>query len=419
MDDDASVRHEPSAGREAGLQTEPAVGQTAPAPDPLSAADRSAERTPRAGAVVVIVVFALLLLWPAALALAGRAGTDGDFIYHSEMRNAFVAPPPSSGALATGGWERDLERQIADGFPLRRRLIEGYDVAKYLWLGDVASSHVVRGGDGWLFYGDEERSYLDGSYHPTDAELERLAGVYQARADWCARRGIAYVFAFVPNKSTVYTRFLPDSVRVATPTAAERLLPLIAARGVRVVDTRRPLLAAAEHGEVYSKGETHWNDAGAYVAYREIVAALRGARVRDTIAPASLRPRIALEDGDLDRLAGITSAVHDEVVVYDFPRRAHEVAAPGYRGDPIQGAFIRAAFETGDPRLPKGMLFGDSFTLALRPFLAEDFSRLVVMQHSIPNALQFDRTAIEAEKPGVVIQELIERALVYSDRFQR
>jgi hypothetical protein len=64
------------------------------------------------------------------------------------------------------------------------------------------------------------------------------------------------------------------------------------------------------------------------------------------------------------------------------------------------------------------MLFGDSFTLALRPFLAEDFGRFVVMQHSIPNALQFDRTAIDAEKPAVVIQELIERALVYSDRFE-
>ena len=373
---------------------------------------------PRTGAVVTIVVFALLLLWPAALALAGRAGADTDFIYHSEMRNAFVAPPPSSGALATGGWERDLERQVADGFPLRRRLIESYDVAKYLWLGDVASSHVLRGGDGWLFYADEERSYLDGTYAPTDAQLERVADVYKARAEWCAKRGIAYVFLFVPNKSTVYTQFLPAGVRVAAPTAAERLVPLITARGVRVVDARGPLFAAAKRGEVYSKGETHWNDAGAYAGYRDAVAALRGAHVRDKIAPASLKPRIALEDGDLDRLAGVTSVVHNEVVVYDFPRRAHEVAAPEYRADPIQGAFIRAAFETGDSRLPRGMLFGDSFTLALRPFLAEDFSRLVVMQHSIPNALQFDRAAIEAEKPAVVIQELIERALVYSDRFQ-
>jgi alginate O-acetyltransferase complex protein AlgJ len=370
------------------------------------------------GDLVAIAVFALLLLAPAALALTGLGGADRDFIYHSEMREPFVAPPVSRGALATGGWERDLERQIADRFPLRRRLIEAYDVMKYLWLGDVASTHVIRGADGWLFYDDEERDYDDGTYDPTDAQLARLAAVYEARARWCAQRGIAYVFALVPNKSTVYANYLPSSVRHVTPSAGERLIPLVRARGVRAIDLRTALVQAAAHGEVYSKGETHWNDAGAYVGYREIVRELRGAGVRDTIAPASLKPRVDLVDGDLDRLAGITSAVHNGVIVYDFPRRAREAPPPAYPNDPIRSAFIPAAYTLADRRLPKAVVFGDSFSIALRGFLAEDFGRTVILQHSIPNALQFDRAAVEAEKPAVVIQELVERALVYSDRFQ-
>ena len=89
-----------------------------------------------------------------------------------------------------------------------------------------------------------------------------------------------------------------------------------------------------------------------------------------------------------------------------------------YSADPIAGAFIPAAYSNGDPRLPKAVVFGDSFSIALRGFLAEDFSRTVILQHSIPNALQFDRAAVEAEKPSVVIQELVERALVFSDRFE-
>jgi hypothetical protein len=276
---------------------------------------------------------------------------------------------------------------------------------------------VIRGRDGWLFYADDEREYEDGTYHAGDAQLARLADLYKARAGWCTRHGITYVIAFVPKKSSIYSRYLPPSVKYVTPSPGERLITLLRARGVRVAGVRAAVRAAAADGEVYSKGETHWNDAGAYAAYRAIVGELRAAGVHDTIAPGSLKRRIALEDGDLDRLAGITTAVKNEVVVYDFPRRAHAMAPPAYPRDAMQGAFIDAAYTTGEPEMPRAMLFGDSFTIALRGFLAEDFSRTVVMQHSIPNALQFDRRAIEAEKPAVVIQELVERALVYSDRF--
>jgi hypothetical protein len=45
------------------------------------------------GNVVVTVLFALLLFAPAALAIAGRAGVDADFIYHHEMRYPFSATP--------------------------------------------------------------------------------------------------------------------------------------------------------------------------------------------------------------------------------------------------------------------------------------------------------------------------------------
>jgi hypothetical protein len=379
----------------------------------------AAPQSVRPGNAIVVALFALVLLAPAVLALAGRAGVDADFIYHHEMRYPFVAPAVSAGALATGGWQRDVERQIADGFPLRRHLIEDYDLAKYAWLHDVASSHVVGGTDGWLFYGDEERSYDDGTYRPSDAALATLADVYKARAQWCARRGIVYVFALVPNKSTVYARFLPATIAHVTPTAGERLIPLVRARGVRAIDLRSALIRASAQGEVYSKGETHWNDAGAYVAYREIVGALRDAGIRDTISPDSIARRISLEDGDLDRLAGISSSVPNQVVVLDFPHRAHEVAPPVYPADPIADQFQRAAYAVDDPRLPKGaVVFGDSFSVVLRRFLAEDFRRTVVLQHEITHGVQFDRAAIEAEKPTVVIQELIERSLVYSARFE-
>ena len=205
-----------------------------------------------------------------------------------------------------------------------------------------------------------------------------------------------------------------------TPPAGERLILLVRARGVRALDLRGPLIAASAHGEVFSKGETHWNDAGAYIAYRAIVAAVRDAAVHDTIDPAAIRQHVALSaDSDLVRLAGIASFLPDRIVVDDFPRRARLVAPPAYAADPLAPHFQHFAFAVDDPRLADGLvLFGDSFSVALRGFLAEDFRRTVVLQHEITDGVQFDRAAIEAEKPTVVVDELIERSLVYSDRFE-
>jgi hypothetical protein len=374
--------------------------------------------SPPAASAITIAVFAALLLWPAALALAGRAGADADFIYHSEMRRPFVAPPVTSGALATGGWERDAEREIADAFPLRRTLIEAYDGAKFRWLDDVASVHVTRGSGGWMFFADEERAYDDGTFAPSDAELERIAGLYAGRARWCQARGTAYVFLIVPNKSTVYARFLPAWAKHVEPNAAERLVPLLRARGVRVLYPRDALRDASYRGDVYQRDDTHWNDAGAYTAYREVLAALGPAIGHDAIDPRTIRAHDEPAVGDLDRFAGIGAWHRSTTVRYDFPERAHAAAPPDYPGDATAAEYQRTADAVDDPSARGAvMLFGDSFSIALRRFVAEDFHRTVVMQHEITSVHHFDRAAVAAEKPAVVIQELVERALMNADRF--
>jgi alginate O-acetyltransferase complex protein AlgJ len=371
------------------------------------------------GDLVIVVLFAVLLLVPAALAVTGHAGFDVDFLLNTEQRKPFVAPPVTSGALATGGWQRDAEREIADAFPLRRQLITGYDYAKYVWLGDVGSTSVIRGRDGWLFYGAEERDYLEGK--PTDADLAHAAAVYAERSAWCARRGIPYVFVLVPNKSTIYPQYLPQEIRRPTATAVDRLLPLLRARGVHVVDTRQALLDASRHGEVYTRGDTHWNDAGAYAAYRVVVAALQRAHVpiHDKIAPSSIVARQRADSGDLLRLAGVANAMTNQWLDYDFPHRAHEITALSYPNDPDAAAFGYYTSAVDDPSRPKIVAFGDSFLAGLRPFLAEDARRFVALDHHSVQGPQFDRAAVAAERPNVVIQELVERSLVFAGTFSR
>ncbi|HEY4442287.1 MAG TPA: hypothetical protein VGN14_17635, partial [Candidatus Elarobacter sp.] len=139
---------------------------------------------------IVAAAFLAMLFLPAALAAGGFARPDAQFLLHTEERLPFVAPAVSSGALATGGYERDLERQVADAFPLRSQLIAAYGRFVYR-LGGTTTRAVIRGREGWLFYGNEERGYVTGSGPPSDADLVRIADLYAARVRWCAQRRIA------------------------------------------------------------------------------------------------------------------------------------------------------------------------------------------------------------------------------------
>jgi alginate O-acetyltransferase complex protein AlgJ len=373
-------------------------------------------RARTAGNLVVIAVFIAMLLVPAVLAVTGHMRADTEFIVQTEGRFPFYAPRISSGALATAGYERDLERQIADTFPLRTKLIEAYAWPRFVWLGETTSKYVVRAPDGWLFYRhDDERTYVTREWNPTDAELQHIAGIYADRARWCAQRGIHYVFYIAPNKTTIYAEKAPAWYRPVAPTPLDRLLPMLRARGVATVDLRPPLEEAAKHGDVYSRGDTHWNGEGAYVAYRAILPLLRSAGVRDMVMPTGRHVERA--HGDLLSLSGVPG-VENDVIVVDYPHRAADGSAPEYAQDVAKDDFTLARLMTvADPHLPKAVMFGDSFSGPMLPFFAEDFRRTILFQQHLANTPHFDRHIVEVEHPDVVIQELVERGLVFGAQF--
>ncbi len=56
-------------------------------------------------------------------------------------------------------------------------------------------------------------------------------------------------------------------------------------------------------------------------------------------------------------------------------------------------------------------MFGDSFGVLLRPLVSESFRRVL---HVYYGTQPFNEHVVAAERPRVVIQELVQRALVES-----
>lgn len=186
----------------------------------------------------------------------------------------------------------------------------------------------------------------------------------------------------------------------------------LAAEGVPVLDSSAEVLKLKKSGQdVFLRTDTHWNGLGAYAGYRAMAQ-----RLHEWFPPIqpmgfeSLRKGYGHGDGgDLARMLALPDVIHEAANIWvgvALPRARRvdpDMTVPA--GIPPHS--IPFVLETRDEALPRGVVLGDSFTLAIAPLLGEHFSRMLYYgRHEI------DPEVIERERPDVVIDAWVERFLL-------
>jgi hypothetical protein len=305
-----------------------------------------------------------------------------------------------------------LEAYYDDRMGLRDDLIRAWAWLHIEGLGVSPSTRLLVGRDGWLFFGHENAvAQYRGTARFDPAALERWVRVLEERHEWLAERGIEYLLVLVPNKHRVYAQYMPGRVtRVAVSSQLDQLVArLEQTQSVPFLDLRPVLEAAAQDARVYHKTDTHWNDLGAYAAYRAILERLgeRSASLGEQ-EPVAVRPLTRTRPGlGLARIVGLSLAYPEES--FDLVVEKPLARVPSSRRATWQDRVNRQlpfALGTGDADLPTALMFRDSFADALVPYLSESFSRIVYVWER-----DVDPRIVEAEHPEIVIQEIAERFL--------
>jgi hypothetical protein len=310
-----------------------------------------------------------------------------------------------------------FDAYFGDRFGFRSKLVQLCNCYRVLGLGLSTCPYVVLGKHGWLFV-DSDASIDDhaGKSPFSDEELEAWRRIVEERRDWLAQRGIASLLVVAPNKESIYPEFVPDDRGPAGRTRLDQLLAYLQSRSdAAVLDLRPALLAAkaSENGNIYQRRDTHWNDRGAFAASRAICDALRPSspnlpraeRSQYEAKECSYPPDSA--GPDLVGMLGLGSWLTERYAKLEprGPRRAW-LAPLQLRPDQLQLKATRATtYEVADSTLPRLVVFGDSFTWTLAPFLAEHFQRSVFICHQ----WSLDRALVEEEQPQVVVFEVCER----------
>jgi alginate O-acetyltransferase complex protein AlgJ len=367
--------------------------------------DTQTRRESARGNGLLVLIFIAAISLPLASNIAGADGADPG----GENRELATFPQVDRSLTSIAAFPGGFSDWFEDHFGFRSTLVRWYGESRLYGLHVSPSAAVVKGDRGWFFYGDDKAIEDYANVEPlTDAALANWRSAVLRARDWLKARHIAYVFTIAPDKHVIYADEMPSTiVRVGELSRADQVFTAIQDLGI-AVDVRGVEFDARSRERTYQQTDTHWNDRGALVAYQQIIAAVR-ARVPAT-PPAWKREDFravdrVVEGLDLAGMMGLKRVLR-EVDLTLVPVRSRRARVVDPAGAAPTDELGRIVTEIDDPSLPRAVIFRDSFTSRLVPFLSEHFSRAVYLWQN-----DFDAQVVQQEHPDVVIQEIVGRHL--------
>jgi alginate O-acetyltransferase complex protein AlgJ len=307
------------------------------------------------------------------------------------------------------GWELYFN----DHFGFRKLFIRthGFFQKKLLHEG---SPDVLVGAAQWMYYvGNRELDDHMGLRVLKPEKLAEWQKLLETRRDWLAKRGIKYLFVVPPNKESIYPEHLPEwANNPGAVTVLDQFLAHMKAHStVEILDLRPALKTAKQTARTYLYTDTHWNYYGAFMGYRAIITALAGQL--PGLEPLTI-DRFEIHSapsngGDLAKMLAQEQSTVERDYVTLVPRPPLKAADEKTDASILEKKWAeeeRPCFIENPGQKYRAVMFRDSFTTNLKPFLGYNFQRIVFIWQR-----EWNEGVIEHEKPDVVIDEVLERYL--------
>jgi alginate O-acetyltransferase complex protein AlgJ len=351
-------------------------------------------------AKLTIVAF-VIVLWLPLVRMNVSVSRDRE---NPEKR--VLASKPGIDQLVPGRMQRFgrlFERYFNDNFGFRNTLIRINSILNMRTFGISPIRSVVAGEEGWLFYNNPDDGVSLNDYYGlasfNAAELSVLKRNITSMRRELAKRNVLFLFVMPASKHTIYPEYLPSRLGMmkgAVSRADQVDVAWTSGDGKSddfFIDLRPSFVEAKKTFPypLYYRLDSHWNDFGAFLCYREIMKRVRrsypGTKTLD-FSEYEISMSEKTGSGDLAHMMNMRGLLRDTEVT---------LKRIGLRGDKERGRV---------PAASKALLFGDSFADRLKPYLVDTFPTCVCYGSQF-----IDLRAVEKNEPDVVILEITERYL--------
>lgn len=341
----------------------------------------------------IALLFALLLL-PGGLLLLGRAGL-------ASHENRTLAQAPAFTLAGFEDFPARFDAYFADHFALREPMVTALNALTCATFSDTLNEKVTVGRAGMLFFSAADDDYLR-RQTISDADAAAIAAALEKLSQEAQAMDARLYFTVAPNKSSLYPEYMPAYYRPARGEKnLQRLKRALEAEGVSYIDLEAALLAYRQTDDTYPlyyAQDTHWNDYGALLAYRAIMAQIAPDGDYNAYPDARVQP-YQDHGGDLHAMLLPSLPGHD-LRLDVTPERVFHSAR---RIDPDRDVRFATDSQTNALRL---VMFRDSFGRALYPYLSANTGYAWYS-----SAFPYNFAEAAEEKPDVILIEIVERNL--------
>lgn len=344
--------------------------------------------------IIFIEIIFLLLLFP--IAKFNKEGVTSE----TENRTLAKKPTFSFNKLAS------YDAYFQDRFGGRDTLINIANFIDYkIFNKQIRNSKALKGKNNWYYYieGGNLNDYNKTNLL-TKSELENQKAIIKNRIEWCNKNKIKYLFVICPNKHSVY----PENYIFERPdgiTRTDQIINIFNELNVNYVFPRDYFIEIkdTENYPLYYETDTHWNDLGAFYAFKKIENKIKQFFPQTTFPNIQYKIEATSSNtvGDILPMLGIKNA--KSTLIFVTPKNGNFSDYFEYiknaKGD---GVFTKSKYST----LPTAIVYRDSFFNALTPFFSSQFSNVEYVWKKFEEK---DKEYILKNKPDIIVFEYVER----------
>lgn len=356
---------------------------------------------------IVATGFCLVLLLPHLSVALGVKDLSTD-------DNRALATAPVFMLPSMNQFPQLYESYFNDNFGMRNYFIRAYYRVKFALFSScplsMQNNSAFFGKEGFLFY-KENNEYQDirAKAPFRKDELLNLKEKMLQNQEYLAKKNIKFYILISPNKSSIYTDKLPDYHKYSfgVKHRTDQFVDMFKDEPqIKILDLRNVINSKKNSSNelLYFKTDTHWNDLGGFYAYNALMDELDRDFGVNRLQQNNIKMKNEVYVGDLVKILGLRGLISENIKKVDFKYKSKEVFSGDYY-KPEEHVDIHK-FVNSNARSPKILMMRDSFGDAMIPYLRETFSESIFIWK-----YNLDKKLVEAEKPDIVVLQVVERFL--------
>lgn len=380
------------------------------------------------GIVSAILAFVILCCPFASVVSADEISENDETVYNGTIvvdrgRKTYELSVSVSADTATPAKSRPIKNDIPTD-PNADYNTPDVDISEVVeGAGPLGYDRVFVGKNDFMFLGQAIPDYTGWNKYE-EADLEKLAEMMNERDAWAKENDIDLYFVICPNKSTVYSDYMPERFEKTEYSRCDQVVDYLAEHSdVSVIDLRASLISAREeYGDsLYHPYDTHWTQHGGFVAYTEIMKHILSDNP-NAVTYSKNSFNVNYYETYMKDIAyglGLYDSYYYEAPVYSL-KAGPEAVLREMRDNKRYGQFEFAfewedgfhenikylEFESKNEDAPVLYMMRDSYSMALLPFLKESFS-----ESTFDWVRTFSRSKILSKGTDVVIIQVVEKSL--------